>query len=344
MDGGKSALNIVDVVSTMTNDAFGLERRYTDFEQTCPIPTKACWPSGTVGLALFILGVLSVPPTYSQQMSPRTFWPAPDGTRVAVFGYAFADGDVLVDQSLPLRDMDSQIHTAIFAYMQTFGLAGRTANILVEVPYTWAHSNGQYLGEPVQGTYSGFNDLGLTLTVNLMGAPSMDSKEFMNLRTKPRPILGASLKVVAPTGEYNRGKLLNTGTNRWAFRPRLGFVLPLTRKWLMELEAGAWFFTDDGAFVSGHRHQAPIFAGEIHLIRRFSPGFWASLDTTYFRGGRQTIGGNQLDDFQNNARIGTTLVFPFAKRQAIKVGLSTSLTTEHGNDFNEALLTYTLAF
>jgi hypothetical protein len=285
-----------------------------------------------------------IPLSHAQQMSPRTFWPSPDGTKVTVFGYAFADGDVLVDPSLPIDGLDSQIHTALFAYMQTFGLAGRTANILVELPYSWAHSQGMLLGEPVQRTYSGFNDLGVTLAVNLIGGPSMNLKEFAEVRTNPRPILGASLKVIAPTGDYDIGRLLNVGTNRWAFRPKLGCILPITNKWLLELEGAAWFFTDDDDFVTGERHQDPIFSGEVHLVRRFKPGFWASLESTYFKGGRQTIGDDQLLDEQNNVRAGATIAFPVAKRQMIKVGFSTSVVTDFGNDFNEALVTYSIVF
>ena len=97
---------------------------------------------------------------------------------------------------------------------------------------------------------------------------------------------------------------------------------------------GAWFFSNDDDYISGRREQAPIFSGEIHLIRRFRPGFWASLETTYFKGGRQTIRGDRLADAQNNARIGATIVMPFGGRHAIKAGFSTSLTTNYGNDFD----------
>ncbi|MEZ5276101.1 MAG: transporter [Opitutaceae bacterium] len=277
-------------------------------------------------------------------MSPRTYWPAPEGTRVVVTGYAFADGNVLTDPSLPVESMDSQIHTAILSYMQTFGLLGRTANILVEVPYSWARSKGFLLGEPVQRTYSGVNDLGVALGVNLIGAPSMGPKEFVDLRANPRPIVGASLKVVAPTGDYDWGRLLNLGTNRWAFRPRVGCILPLTSRWHLELEAGAWIFTDDNDFVAGERKQNPIVSGEVHIVRRFKPGFWMSLESTYFKGGRQTIGGDRLVDEQDNLRAGVTVALPVAKNQVIKIGFSTSVVTDFGNDFDEGLITYGIAF
>jgi hypothetical protein len=264
------------------------------------------------------------------------------GTRLAVFGYSYSTGEVLMDRSLPVEGVDSSINMGFFAYMQTFGLWGRTSNLVVELPYSWGTTKGLLFENPVRRDFSGFGDLGISLAVNLIGAPSMTVAEFQELRADPPPILGASIKVIAPTGHYESDRLVNVGTNRWAVRPELGYVMPLTRKLLLELEAGAWFFGDDNDFVMGKREQSPIFAAEVHLVRRFRPGFWASLEANYFEGGRQTIGGNQLGDPQQNMRFGGTIVVPFSQGQAIKVGYSTAVLTKHGNDFDQFLVSYTV--
>jgi len=285
-----------------------------------------------------------IPRLSAQQLSPRTFWPAPKGTKVAVAGYSYSFGDVLMDPSIPISGLDSRINTGLLAYMQTFSLAGRTANCLLEQSYSWGTTAGRVFGIPAQSDFSGFDDLGLTLAVNLLGAPTMTPSDFQELRDKPRPILGASVKVLAPTGNYDNDRLINTGANRWAVRPKLGCILPLHSKWLLEVDAGTWFFTDDDDFLAGKREQEPVFALEAHLVKRFKPGFWASLEANYFAGGRQTIGGNRLVDEQNNARIGGTVVVPFLRRHAIKAGYSTSIVTEYGNEFQQALLAYNVAF
>jgi hypothetical protein len=249
----------------------------------------------------------------AQDLSPRFYWPAPKGTRLAVFGYSYSTGEVLMDRSLPVEGVDSSINMGFFAYMQTFGLWGRTSNLVVELPYSWGTTKGLLFENPVRRDFSGFGDLGISLAVNLIGAPSMTVAEFQELRADPFPV-----------------------------RPELGYVMPLTRKLLLELEAGAWFFGDDNDFVMGKREQSPIFAAEVHLVRRFRPGFWASLEANYFEGGRQTIGGNQLGDPQQNMRFGGTIVVPFSQGQAIKVGYSTAVLTEHGNDFDQLLASYTV--
>jgi hypothetical protein len=276
----------------------------------------------------------------AQELTPRLYWPAPKGTKVLVSGYTYLDGDVLVDRSLPISGVDSRINSGVLAYVQTLGLWGRSSNLLVELPYTWGKTKGFVYGTPAQREFSGAGDLGVTLTVNLLGAPSMTREDFLKLRANPHPLLGASLKVLAPTGQYDKHRLINVGLNRWATRAQFGSIIPLHPSWLLELSASVWFFGDDDEYLTGKREQAPIYGAQVHLIKRLRPGFWASLDLSAFRGGRQTIEGNKLDDEQRNGKIGATLVVPFLQRHAIKLGYATGTVTRYGNDFDQFLLSY----
>jgi hypothetical protein len=278
----------------------------------------------------------------AQELTPRFYWPAPKGIKVAVAGYVYATGDVFFDPSIPLYGVDSKVNVAVVGYLQTFSLWGRTTTFLIELPYQWGTTQGLIGDTPARGDAFGFGDIGVTVAVNLLGAPTMTPAQFQELRKKPHPILGASLKVVAPTGQYNVGKLLNVGGNRWAVRAELGSVIPLRPKWLLELDLGAWFLGDDEDFIAGYREQEPIYAFQAHLVRRFKPGFWASLDFNYYTGGRQTIAGNELVDVQNSSRIGGTVVVPFKGRHAVKVGYATGLFAEFGTDFDQFLVSYQL--
>lgn len=276
----------------------------------------------------------------AQELTPRLFWPAPKGTSVMVAGYAYSSGDVLFDLSIPIEDADSSINTGILAYGRTLDLWGRTTNFLVELPYSVGTTKGLLLGEPVRREFSDFGDLSVGLNVNLRGAPTMNREEFMAFRANPRPIIGVGLKVQIPTGQYDSDRLVNVGSNRWAARLKLGTVMKLAPTWLLELSASTWFFGDDNDFINGKKEQEPIFAAETNIIKRIRPGLWASLDITYYRGGRQTIDGNPLRDIQSNVKIGGTLVVPFLKRHAIKIGYADGIITRFGNDFSQFILSY----
>lgn len=276
----------------------------------------------------------------AQELTPRAYWPAPKGTKVAVIGYSYAAGDVLLDPSTPISGVDSKIHTGVVGYLQTFSLWGRTANAVVELPYSSGTAKGLVDDAPARRDLSGLGDLTVTLSVNLLGAPTMTPADFQALRANPHPIVGASLRVVAPTGRYDHDRLVNVGANRWAARLELGSIIPFSPPWLLELQAGAWFLGDDDDFAVGRRVQDPIVALQAHLVRRFKPGFWASLDVNYFTGGRQTIGGELQVAGQDNSRVGATIVVPFRRRHAIKVACLTSLRTELGSDADQLLVSY----
>ena len=178
------------------------------------------------------------------------------------------------------------------------------------MPYSKGTTRGDLEGDAMRRDFSGIGDLGITLSVNLLGAPSMTPSEFQELRQSPHPILGASVKVVAPTGEYDAEKLINIGTNRWAVKGELGYMIPIKPRWLLEFELGGWLIGDNDSFLGETREQDPVFTGEVHLVRRFKPGFWASLDLNYYTGGQSTIGGVEVADLQRNSRLGGTVVVP----------------------------------
>ncbi len=280
----------------------------------------------------------------TQELSPRSYWPAPKGTRIAVFGYNRSTGDVVTDPSLPVVGVDSRINLGLFAYAQTLSLFGRSSNLLIEIPYSSGTTEGDLEGDATRRDFSGLGDIAVTLSVNLIGAPTLTREDFQELRQNPHPILGASVKLVAPTGDYDPQKLINIGTNRWAIKGELGYMIPIEPRWLLEFALGGWLIADNDNLLGATREQAPLVTGEFHLIRRFRPGFWASLDLNYYTGGRSTIAGVDVSDLQRNSRIGGTVVVPIRGRHAVKFGYSTGVVTESGGDFEMVVVSLTTVF
>ena len=283
-------------------------------------------------LLILLLHVLQ--PVAAQELTPRAYWPMPVGTDVLILGYQRNTGDIVVDPSLPLTGVDSEIDYFQVAYQRAFPMFGRTATAQLSAPYSDGLTQGFVDGVYRERKTTGLVDSRLRLSVNLKGAPAMDSADFGALRKSPRTIIGASVIVQAPTGDYESDKFINIGTNRWAIKPALGMIVPLHRTWLFEIEIGAWFFTDNDDFLGETRKQDAIVAAEMHLVKRFRPGFWASLDANYYTGGETRIGSDIQDNLQRNSRAGFTVVFPLKRGLALRGSYSTGIATRSGGEFD----------
>jgi len=280
----------------------------------------------------------------AQELAPRAYWPAPEGTNVLVVGYQYSVGDVVTDPSLLISGVESKTNFAQVSYQRTLSLFGRTANMQFNLPFSRGLTEGFVDGEFRSRHISAMADARVRLSVNLHGAPAMDADGFRALRAKPRTLVGASLMIQAPTGGYQPDKLINAGTNRWALKPALGIIWPVRPTWLLEFELGAWLYNDNDNFQQQTRQQDPILSTEFHLVKRIRPGLWVSLDLNYYVGGRTTVDNVEQSDLQRNSRIGVTAVFPFKRRHAIRASLSTGIITESGGDFESGSLNYAYAW
>lgn len=279
-------------------------------------------------------------PAKAQELVPRAYWPAPTGTNAFVAGYQYSSGDVLTDPSLPIEGVEAELNFGTLTYIRTLDLLDRTANLQLNVPYTWGDAQGFVEGEFRSRGISNIADARARLSFNLLGAPAMDPPEFQALRAEPRPIIGASLLVSMPTGDYDKTRIFNAGSNRWAVKPAVGVIYPLRRTVLFEFEIGAWFFEDNDEFQGAVREQEPMLSTEFHIIKRIRPGFWASLDMNYYAGGRTTVEGTRRDDRQENSRMGATLVWPFRRGHALRLSASTGISTHVGGEFDTVTIAY----
>jgi hypothetical protein len=274
----------------------------------------------------------------AQELEPRAYAPNPSGANFVLVAYGHATGDVVFDPSVPITNVSAQVNTAAVFYGRTFGLFGRSASAAVQLPYAWGTIEGDVFEERRSVDRSGLADLRLRLTTNLLGGPALSPSEFAARR--PRTALGASVVVVAPTGQYDPSKLVNLGSNRWAFKPEVGLSHPAGR-WFLELYAGAWLFTDNPDFFGGSRRsQTPLAGLQGHVSYSFRPRFWLAGDATFYNGGRTTVDGVQKADLQRNSRLGLTLAVPVKRRSAVKLSWSRGLTVRIGGDFQTLAVGY----
>ena len=285
-------------------------------------------------IAVVVLGCGFIGPTIAgaQDLEPRAYAAAPTGLRFVVVAIGRSTGGVIVDASLPVDDVQASVNSAGLGLGATTNLFGRTALLLGVVPYAWADASGR-VGENAEHiTRSGFADPRFKLAVNLLGGRAMSVAEFAR---SPRPtILGVSLTVSPPLGEYDRTKLVNLGAHRWAYKPEVGFS-HLMRKWTIEGYAGVWLFTANDEFYTGSaiRTQDPIIAVQGHASYTFRPRLWIAANGTWYSGGKTNVNGLEKADLQRNSRLGVTLSLPFTASQSLKLSASTGATTRIGADF-----------
>ena len=285
---------------------------------------RACLPATVLGMT----------PVYghAQELEPRAYSPAPVGTNFALLAAVYQTGQVLPDPSIPITDVEAEATSIVAAYSHSFGLFGRSASIALALPYSWLHATGNVGGSARERSVHGPADPKLRFAVGLMGSPALTPEEFA--RRTPEPVVGASLVVSAPFGDYDSSKLVNIGTNRWAFKPEIGLSLPLGKAFF-ETAGGVWLFTDNDDFFGGQvREQDPMYALQVHAGYNFRQGFWVAADATWYTGGTTTVNGVEKDDTQNNSRYGLTLAYPLTNQFSIKASWSNGLITRVGGDFN----------
>jgi hypothetical protein len=279
--------------------------------------------------AVALLGAASS--VSAQQLEPRAYSPNPTGANFVVAAYSRSDGDVVLDPSLPIQNVSAGLNITTFGYGRTFGLFGRSANAAIAVPYVWGAISGQVRETAGRITRSGLSDSGLRVAVNLIGGPALPPREFA--KRPASTTLGASLAIVAPTGQYNPAKLVNLGANRWGFKPELGLSLPHGR-WFLETYGGLWFYTANPDFFGrGRREQDPILSLQAHLVYGLRPRLWLAGDATFYAGGRTTVGGVRNSDEQRNSRLGLTLAVPVSRHHSAKASWTTGFTTRAGGNF-----------
>ena len=268
----------------------------------------------------------------AQDIEPRAYSNAPVGVNFLIAGYAYTRGGLPTDGSLPLTNPQLHTSNAVVGFAHVFDAWGLSAKFDAIVPYTWLSGSADYQGAPVQRIVNGFSDPAFRVSVNLYGAPALSLPEFASYHQDL--IIGASLRVFAPWGQYDASRLVNIGTNRWAFKPEIGISKAIDA-WTLELTAAVTLYTNNSDFYGGNtRSQDPLYSFQGHAIYSFSHGIWGSLDATYFTGGRTTLNGTLSADLQQNWRFGGTLALPVDRYNSVKLYASSGVSARTGNNYD----------
>jgi Putative MetA-pathway of phenol degradation len=273
-----------------------------------------------------------------QELQPRAYFPGPVGLNFFGVSYSGNSGGLLFDPSLPIEDahVNASIPAASFGgYLNAFG---RTGQVLAVLPYVVADVSGKVAGIGASRHRSGLGDSTFRFATNVYGAPAMHGKEFASYH--PKTLVGISLTVMAPTGQYDPNVLINIGTNRWAFKPEVG-ISHFVGKWEFEGAFGAWLYTKNSDFYGGtYRTQEPLGSIQAHVVRLLPRRMWFAFDGTFYTGGRTEVANRFNADYQANTRFGATLGIPLRRRQALRFAYFKGATTRIGTDISSVSVAY----
>ena len=271
-----------------------------------------------------------------QQLEPRRWAHLPGGVNFVGLGSLYTYGDINFDPALLIEDADVETTGIVLGYIRTFSLAGKSARIDLALPWASGSWEGLLNGQPASVNRQGLADARARLSVNLLGAPALKGKDFVNYRLN-NPVtttVGAAITLQMPTGQYSNEYLINLGNNRWVLRPELG-VLHERQNWQFEVNGSVFVYGDNSDFWMGSlREQNPLWLIEGHVVYTFRPGLWAGFSGGFGYGGRSYVNNEQKIDDSRIRYWKLSLGVPINRMQ----GLNFSFAVARTNTISDANL------
>lgn len=281
-----------------------------------------------------LLSVIALMCTVAQakDLEPRSYSNTPVGLNFLIAGYGYAEGKLAFDPSTAITDGKYRSGATVFALAHSLDAWGNSAKVDMVLPYSSFDGHALVGGQTREREMTGMNDPRFRFTMNFYGAPALSLKEFAGYRQDV--IVGASLQVTAPLGQYDHSRLINLGNNRWSFKSELG-VSKAWGAWTLEIAPSVTFYTDNTDFNRGHTlAQDPLYMLQTHVIYGFASGIWLAFDGAWFTGERTTLDGVKGDNRQANSRAGITLALPVDRYNSVKLFVSTGTSTRTGSDYD----------
>jgi hypothetical protein len=142
----------------------------------------------------------------AQDLAPRAYNLTPVHANAITVTSGFHDGARLFNGVVPISNAKGKYNVPVLSYYHSFKMFGHFANITASLPYGVGNFTGDFKLVP-QGIYRSGADSTYRLAVNLKGGPPLPPAEFHKWPQKT--LIGVSLKVIAPTGQYDQTKLIN---------------------------------------------------------------------------------------------------------------------------------------
>ncbi len=278
----------------------------------------------------------------AQELEPRSLANVPVGTSFGLVSYGFTTGNILYDPALNLDNLHASVHSATGLYVRAFDFFGMSAKYNIILPLVNGHWDGTFEGGDTETSRSGLADARVSFSFNFIGSPAYKKEEFANYHQET--ISGMSFQLIAPTGQYHKDRLINIGSNRWAFKTQYGISHHINN-WFIEAAANVWVFSKNKQFLNDNTvQQKPLGVVKLHFIRSFENKMWAALGLAYAFGGTSYLNNNRKDTYLSTMRLGLVVSVPVNATHSFKVVALTARRFEQGADFDSLSLAYQFAW
>lgn len=89
-----------------------------------------------------LLACLLVLNSNAQDLEPRSLSAMPTGGNFAIVAYGHTSGNILIDNTLPIEDLEANLNNVVLAYAHSLKLLNKLAKIDVIVPYSFGRFEG----------------------------------------------------------------------------------------------------------------------------------------------------------------------------------------------------------
>ena len=275
--------------------------------------------TGVVGFALPLMVSESA---QAQAYGPRQFLPAPSGTNAVVFQIKNFDTNTAFDTSIVYPDLDIDTDAFVFSYTRNFSIGGTSGQVVLTQPIAIVDAQVSAGNFDIGRSNTGLADTQVEFRVGILGSPGVNLQEYVQYLGQENPdvVMKGMANVTFPTGDYSTDRIVNLGSNRFAFRAGLPTTINLGPNWapgnrtLLEVIPAVNVYTSNNSpplpnspFGSSFTSQNPLFTLESHLSTDLGPKAFASLDAYYVNGGATSSNGVGNNNGQSWLGLGGTI-------------------------------------
>lgn len=186
----------------------------------------------------------------------------------------------------------------------------------------------------LSGDYEALNN-GHDISTTGIGDPIILATFWFVNDPKNKFWVGFTPYITLPVGQYDKHRLVNPGSNRWAFKPEIGVVKGLGSRTYLDLILGGEFYTDNDDYLgSGTLKQDPTLQAEAHLSYDITKQWAISLDYYYVYGGETKVDSIWQGDRQSNHGLGVTLFWLITSNTQLLVSYRDDFAVRSGAGTN----------